>query len=84
VQSLRLGVRRVCELGMSCAQISGELVQRSAPQEDSGGRIDDAVVCIEFLNCCETTRMLRDDAQGRFRRKPPEDCGSAAPRSGLT
>jgi hypothetical protein len=45
---LRLAVRRIREARVSRTQVSSELVQCLAPGEDTGRRIEDAVLGVEF------------------------------------
>jgi hypothetical protein len=45
---MRLTVRRVDKMRVSRAQVSRELVQGVAPNEDARRRVEDAVIDIEF------------------------------------
>ena len=48
VKSLRLAVRRVNEVRVGGAKISGEFVQGGPPDEHAGRRVEHAVFRIEF------------------------------------
>jgi hypothetical protein len=54
VERLRLAVRRVHEVRVSGTQVSCELVQCFAPDENPGRRIEDTVIGVEFLDCRTT------------------------------
>jgi hypothetical protein len=49
VERLRLAVRRVVRVNRT--QVSRELVQGVAPDENAGRRIGEAVIGVEFLDC---------------------------------
>ena len=63
-------MRRVNEVGMCGAKISGEFVQGGPPDEPAGRRLEYAVFSIEFFDGSATSRRLR--------RKPPEGYDEAA------
>jgi hypothetical protein len=55
VERLRLAVRRVGEVRVSRTQVSRELVQGVAPDENAGRRIEEAVIGVELLDRRTTT-----------------------------
>ena len=50
MERLGLAVRRIGEARVSRTQVSCELVQRVAPDENAGRRIEDAVIGVELLD----------------------------------
>jgi hypothetical protein len=56
MERLGLAVRRIREARVSRTQVSCELVQGVAPNENAGRHIEDAVVAVELLDRRTTTR----------------------------
>jgi hypothetical protein len=58
MKRMRLTVRRVDKMRVSRAQVSRELVQGVAPNEDARRRVEDAVIDIEFRDRLTTAASI--------------------------